>query len=120
MGTFLLFALCFTTFAPLLDGMTLTILAQHPELPRSAYYRVRRWGTLGFVVPSLLLLWALSEQTKDVGLALLLGSVLAMTCCISTIFAPANACQPRDEFSGRSTDRPAPRPCRDHSRCKHQ
>jgi MFS family permease len=89
LALFFLFSVCFTTFAPLLDGLTMTMLARHGNKPDTAYYGIRCWATLGFIVPSVSLLWVLHRQWGDAGLALVLGAFISVAALSTALVGPA-------------------------------
>ncbi|MEX1017802.1 MAG: MFS transporter [Phycisphaeraceae bacterium] len=82
-----LFALAFVAVMPLQDGLNFQVQAQHRAAGRSAvpYHRVRVWGTVGFILPSLILYVALAAgapigATLAVGVGFaLLGGLSALT-----------------------------------------
>jgi PPP family 3-phenylpropionic acid transporter len=75
---FLLFSLTHAAFTPLLDGLTFQVLARQSKGLRGHYYDVRKWGTLGFMIPALGLYFLLRFGDGNLALALWAGAGLAL------------------------------------------
>lgn len=71
---------------PLLDGIYFSLRQRRGERgePLRPYHRVRVWGTVGFIVPSLLLYWLLHEGMPVAG-ALMSGAALAALAAVQAM-----------------------------------
>ncbi len=103
----LVYAVSVFPVMPLQDGLNFAVQAQRQQrgLPEVPYHRIRVWGTLGFLVPSLVL-WVWLTYDNRVSLCLVVAIAFSALALINTRWLPAA------RESGGSAPLPAARPPR--------
>jgi PPP family 3-phenylpropionic acid transporter len=71
----------------LMDGITFSVMKRKQELGMAAepYHRVRVWGSLGFVIPSVILYFALKSSMTPI---LIVGAAFGITAAITGLLLP--------------------------------
>jgi PPP family 3-phenylpropionic acid transporter len=86
LACYALHALAFAPVTPLQDGIYFAAAARDPQAP--PYHVVRVWGTVGFIMPSVVLYFVLT-QGGTMGAALACGALLCMAGAVNAlIFLP--------------------------------
>ncbi len=90
--TLLLFALhnlAFVAILPLQDGIMFSLQRRRQKggMPTVPYHRVRVWGTIGFIIPSILL-YVLLHSGKPIGVIMLTGVFFCVLGLCNTWFVP--------------------------------
>ncbi|MEX0745186.1 MAG: MFS transporter, partial [Phycisphaeraceae bacterium] len=95
------FCLAFVAVIPLQDGLTFQVQAQRGDAgrPVEPYHRVRVWGTVGFILPSLLL-YAVLAWGAPIGATLAVGAAFALVGMINALYLPRTRSVPRGDAAG--------------------
>jgi len=99
-GAFLMFALTMASMIPLLNGLAMAALDERPEGAAGSFHRLRVFGTLGFMVPSVGLFVLLQWTPVTTEAAMWMGAAVALAGMINVGGLPAhggrdNAPQPQ-------------------------
>ncbi|MFA9478340.1 MFS transporter [Phycisphaerales bacterium AB-hyl4] len=102
-----LFCLAFVSMMPLQDGLNFQVQAQRQSAGRMTvpYHRVRVWGTVGFILPSLILYLALVNGAP-IGAILVVGGAFGLIGMLNTTALPHTRSTPRG--GGPASDVPLP------------
>ena len=110
LGVWAVYCLASIPLLPLMDGIYFSLRKRHDERgePLPPYHRVRVWGTIGFIVPSLLLFWLLRGGMPVAG-ALMSGAVIAVFAGLQGLWLedPRAPASPVIGDVGECADRPA-------------
>jgi MFS transporter, PPP family, 3-phenylpropionic acid transporter len=82
-----LFMVVHESARPLLDGIFFKAQRSTPQLRTVSYHRVRIWGTFGFMVPGVVIYFAMSDDTSLAGLPAV-ASGLALLAVVSAFHLP--------------------------------
>lgn len=88
--TFLLFSLGFTALIPLSDGLYFATMRRRREhgATTTPYHRVRIWGSIGFIAPSIVLFGVLGYLDVSTRAAILLAGACAAAGALNSIALP--------------------------------
>lgn len=80
--TFMAFYACFNPSLVLLNPLSF----HHLDNPRTQFGRLRAWGSLGWILPSLVIYWWLAARGGDLTFTLYLGMALAVGMMVNSRF----------------------------------